>query len=338
MPKEYALKLDPQSIANQILPHRRPLLNEATAFAPANIALCKYWGKREETLKLPMTGSLSVSLGNLGTKMSLSLADVDQLIINGETQSTESKAFWRLFDFLNLFRDKNTFFKVESQNTIPMSAGLASSASAFACTVNGLNRLYGWQLNNRERSILSRLGSGSASRSICQGFVEWNCGTREDGMDSYGIPMDVDWPEFRIGILTISSAKKAVGSSEGMQRTLDTSTLYHSWPAQVEKDLPAIREAVQKKDFEALGRRAEQNAMSMHATMISAWPPILYWQSESLEALKKIHQLRAGGHPIYATMDAGPNVKLLYLKETESELKTAFPEMQVVNPFAPPVT
>jgi len=328
------LKTDARSVVTQLLPHRTPIRHTADAFAPANIALCKYWGKRNEALKLPLTGSLSISLGDLGTRMRIQLAEKDHLIINDEEQSTESKAFWRLFDFFNLFREPDTFFKVESINTIPMSAGLASSASAFACAVNGLNDLYGWGLGNRERSILSRLGSGSASRSICDGFVEWNCGTREDGMDSYAAPLPVVWPEFRIGILTLSSDKKAVGSSEGMQRTVETSTLYKSWPTQVKKDLPMIRQAIEDHDFTTLGTRAEQNALSMHATMISAWPPILYWQPESIETLKQVHVLRKDGVEVFATMDAGPNVKLLFLDQDTGDIRNVFPELQLVEPFA----
>lgn len=328
------MTVDPQTIVDRIVPHRQPAAQAADAFAPANIALCKYWGKREEALKLPLTGSLSVSLGELGTHMRISLSGSDRLSINSEDQPADSKAFIRLFAFLDLFRSPGTGFQVDSQNQIPMAAGLASSASAFAATVDALNLLYGWNLTDPQRSLLARLGSGSACRSIHPGFMEWRAGERADGMDSYAVPLDTRWPDFRVGILTLSSARKPVGSGEGMRRTRESSLLFQSWPAQVARDLPVIRQAVMEKNLPALGAAAEQNAMAMHATMIAAWPPILYWQPESVATLHRVQGLRSEGLEVYATMDAGPNVKLLFESISEADLRRAFPELEVVAPFA----
>jgi len=333
-PKEYALNPNPQRIVDDLLPHRVPAHESASAFAPANIALCKYWGKRNEPLKLPLTGSLSVSLGDLGTRMTLRVSDQDRLHINQIEQPPESKAFSRLFSFIDLFRKPGTCLAIESINTIPMSAGLASSASAFAATVHTLNALYDWKLNDSQRSILSRIGSGSASRSVYHGFVEWFPGEQDNGMDSYAESLNVRWPEIRVGILTLSNAEKPIGSSEGMKRTLETSVLYRSWPDQVKQDLPVIREAIYQKDFPLLGKTAEQNAMSMHATMIAAWPPILYWRPESLETLHKVHRLREKGVDVFATMDAGPNVKILFTEESTAVVKEAFPDVRIVAPFS----
>ncbi|WFB37411.1 diphosphomevalonate decarboxylase [Kiritimatiellota bacterium B12222] len=325
---------DLHKIISSILPHTQPRKQAGQAYAPANIALCKYWGKRQESLKLPLTGSLSISLAQLGTHMRIELSETDQLIINDEAQDIRGKAATRLFEFLSLFRAPDTHFKIKSLNTIPMAAGLASSASAFASAVNALNDLYQWELSAQQRSILARIGSGSASRSIYQGFVEWHRGEQADGMDSFAERLDTEWPDFRIGILTLSDAKKTVGSSEGMQRTIESSTLFESWPAQVDKDLPVIRQAIRDQDFDTLGKTAEQNALSMHATMISAWPPVLYWRPESVATLHQVHQLRQQGLSVYATMDAGPNVKLLFKEKTRNELLQAFPGLQVVEPFS----
>jgi diphosphomevalonate decarboxylase len=327
------LKPDPATVVQNLIPHRRPAQEEAYAYAPSNIALCKYWGKRDESLKLPLTGSLSVSLGALGTHMRIQVADQDRFSLYGKIQSPESKAYKRLVGFINLFREPDTFLNIESHNTIPMGAGLASSASAFAAAVTALNDLYGWELDLTELSTLARLGSGSACRSVAHGFMEWLPGEREDGLDSYAVPLALDWPEFRIGILTLSETEKAIGSGEGMFRTLRTSCLYHSWPEQVARDLPRIREAVQNRDLVQLGEAAEQNALSMHATMMSAWPPLLYWQPETVEVLHRVHSLRAEGLPVYATMDAGPNVKLLFNRDQQQELTTHFPQLTVVDPF-----
>ena len=326
------MKTDPASVVQCLIPHRTPAQEQASAYAPSNIALCKYWGKRDESLKLPLTGSLSVSLGALGTHMRMQVADEDHFALYGKIQSPDSPAYRRLFGFIDLFREPGTFLHIESHNTIPMGAGLASSAGAFAAAVLTLNELYGWELDLQHLSILARLGSGSACRSVAHGFMEWLPGGQADGLDSFAVPLTLDWPEFRIGILTLSETEKAVGSGEGMLRTLRTSSLYSSWPDQAAKDLPRIREAVQNRDLIQLGEAAEQNALSMHATMISAWPPLLYWQPETVQALHQVHALRAQGLSVYATMDAGPNVKLLFLAPSEARIQETFPDMKTVSP------
>lgn len=331
--KEFYLKTDPASVVNGLIPHRIPAREQAFTYAPANIALSKYWGKRDEALKLPLTGSLSVSLGALGTHMKIQAAEEDRFTLYGKPQTPDSPAYKRLFAFLDLFRDPATRLHIDSHNTIPMGAGLASSAGAFAAAVLALNDLYGWELELQQLSILARLGSGSACRSIDHGFMEWLPGEREDGLDSYAVPLALDWPEFRIGILTLSETEKTIGSGEGMSRTVRTSGLYPSWPDQAAKDLPRIREAVRNRDLVQLGEAAEQNALSMHATMISAWPPLLYWQPETVQVLHQVHSLRAEGLPVYATMDAGPNVKLLFSRNHQQDLAAHFPSLTVVDPF-----
>jgi len=316
------------------LPASRSPRDAAEAYAPANIALCKYWGKREESFKLPLTGSLSISMGALGTRMRIAPAAADSLRINGADLSPRDKAFQRLFAFLDLLRPAGQAFCVDSTNTLPMAAGLASSASAFAAAVLAVEKLYGWVLDGPTRSRLARLGSGSACRSVYEGFVEWHAGIEPDGGDSFAEPVAPAWPELRVGVLTVSAAPKAVGSSEGMKRTADTSRLYRAWPEQVARDLPKIRRAVLEHDFDTLGATAEQNALAMHATMIAAWPPVLYWQPETVAALHQVHALRAGGISVYATLDAGPNVKLLHPAGDTPALLETFPAMRVIDPSA----
>lgn len=329
------MKTNAASAVNAIIPHLTPAKESGTGVAPANIALCKYWGKRNEELKLPLTGSLSISLGPLGSTTTIAFSDQDQFVLGDSEQELDSKAATRLFGFLDNFRPPGTYFRVTSTNTIPMAAGLASSASAFAATVKALNELFEWNLDTKRLSILARLGSGSASRSIEHGFVEWFAGSQEDGSDSYAEKIDLEWPEFRIGILTLSSEKKSIGSSQGMKRTMETSALYNSWPQEVNRALPLIRTAITEKNFPMLGSAAEQNALSMHATMISSWPPILYWKPETITALHQVQLLRAEGIEVYATMDAGPNVKLIFLEEQEALISEAFPDLQIVAPFQP---
>jgi diphosphomevalonate decarboxylase len=304
-----------------------------SAFAASNIALCKYWGKRDAALNLPVNSSLSVSLGGLGTQTKIRLAKQSAVFLNGKiVERTDSFAV-RTLEFLSFFPMVGTSFEVRTENTIPTAAGLASSASGFAALVLALNDLAGWGLDGKRLSMLARLGSGSASRSVSNGFVQWHAGTNPDGTDSFAEPLSNDWKAFRIGILELSNARKPVGSRDGMNRTVQTSELYKSWPAQAAADLETIRAAIDARDFPTLGKTAERNALSMHATMMAAWPPLIYLQPETIEQIHKVHRARAEGLEVYLTIDAGPNIKLLFLAHNEAAVATAFPGLQTICPF-----
>lgn len=308
---------------------------QGSAFAPSNIALCKYWGKRDDTLNLPVTSSLSLSLGKLGSRVTLSLRNKSDLVeLNGKRLDRHSSFARRVSAFLDLFRpDRKTFFKVAAVNTIPTAAGFASSASGFAAMTLALNHLFGWKLDGRELSILSRLGSGSACRSVFNGFVEWRAGKRADGMDSRAWPLKSKWPDLRMGLVVVSDKAKPIASRAAMKRTRETSALYRSWPAKVALDLPRLKTAIRRRDFPMLGKVAESNALAMHATMFDSKPPVVYWLPGSVAAMKKIWKLREDGLNVYFTMDAGPNLKVLFLKKDTAAVKRTFPHLQVVVPF-----
>lgn len=311
-----------------------PKNNMGTAFAPTNIALCKYWGKRNQDINLPMTSSLSISLGDKGATTSISLAEKDKVMLNQQPIDMDSTFAKRLLAFLDLFRtNKNLSFNVETISTVPIAAGLASSACGFASIVMALNQLFGWELSEKELSIFARLGSGSASRSIWQGFVEWHAGKNEDGMDSYAEPFLSDWPEFCIGLLIVSDKEKTISSREAMQRTVTTSTLYSAWSKQVEQDLPLLKSAIRNQDFASVGKTAEANALAMHATMMSSWPPVIYNTPDTLTKMQKVWQLRADELEVYFTQDAGPNLKLLFLAKDRPDVEFIFPEVQLIQPF-----
>lgn len=307
------------------------------AFAPSNIALCKYWGKRDRELNLPINASLSVSLAHLGSHTIVTESDtgVDRVVLNGIEQSDDSKFARKVVEFVSLFRgDLQQPVLVNTENNIPTAAGLASSASGFAALMLALNQFYNLNLTDTELSACARMGSGSASRSIFTGFVEWQMGHRDDGMDSHAIVLDKPWPALRIGLVKVTTAEKKVDSRAGMQRTVESAHLYQSWPLQAAADLEKLHLAIGQQDFMLLGETAEQNALSMHATMIASWPPLLYWQPESVAAMHKIWDLRAQGLQVYFTMDAGPNIKLLFQQQDEAALLEAFPELEVVAPFS----
>lgn len=310
--------------------------NSGQAFAPTNIALCKYWGKRNGEINLPMTSSLSISLGDKGatTVIAEISAEYDQIILNQQPTDLNSAFGHRLCAFLDLFRPTaTTRYRVDTQMNIPLAAGLASSACGFAALILALNDLYGWQLDLPSLSILARLGSGSAARSLWPGFVEWREGVADHGMDSHGVLLKEQWPELRIGLHLLSTQPKPLSSREAMQRTLETSQLYCAWPAQVDRDLQSLKQALAEKDFMRLGQVAESNALAMHATMMSAWPPIIYSQPETIAAMRQIWRLRAQGVPVFFTQDAGPNLKLLFPASAEASIRAVFPLLQICVPF-----
>jgi len=342
---------------------KNPVCSFAKSFAPTNIALCKYWGKRNQELNLPITSSLSVSLAHKGATTEIKVNDKDYDVIycnfpplkkgdkrgilirhpersegspaQQEILSADSPFAKKLIEYLNLFRTKDShFFDIYLETNIPIAAGLASSACGFAAMIQALNHLYDWQLSPQALSILARLGSGSASRSVFSGFVEWHMGDKIDGMDSYAELLPDVWPELCMGLLIVSDQEKTISSREAMQLTVETSSLYSVWPKQVKKDLAALKQAISAQDFILLGQTAETNAMSMHATMLSACPSITYYLPETLVLMKKIWQLRKEGLPVYFTQDAGANLKLLFEEKQLKIVSELFPKIEIIKPFS----
>jgi diphosphomevalonate decarboxylase len=313
---------------------QKPQSTPVRVFAPTNIALSKYWGKRDEALHLPMNSSVSISLGDRGctTTMSISRQAHDEITLHNEVLSQDNPFAKKASEFLDLFRTENNFhFNIDTKSNIPIAAGLASSACGYAALVKGLSDLFCWELSKEQLSILARLGSGSASRSLWDGFVVWHKGARDDGMDSFAEPLPVAWPEFCVGLVMVSAEKKPISSRAGMLRTVETSSLYAVWPDKAEADCSAMIAAIHDKDFTTLGAFAEQNALFMHATMHAASPAINYWQNESIRAMKKVWALRREGLSVYFTMDAGPNIKLLFLENERQSVEEFFNVKDVIS-------
>lgn len=327
-----------EEIFLQLLAHRSrtPIHSFGYAFAPSNIALCKYWGKRDLVLNLPITSSLSVSLNGKGAlaKISPSSNQQHELIVNNQLldlKATPAKYLLSFLDAFNFLVSKT--YRLELNFNIPLAAGLASSAAAYAAIVKAFDNFFGWKLDGKSLSILARLGSGSACRSIFHGFVEWLRGSDPDGMDSYAKPVKKTWPELGIGLCIITKQQKTVSSREGMKRTVSTSALYSAWSEKANHDLSLLKKAIAEKDFNLLGQTAESNALTIHATMLAAWPPLLYFLPETIKLVKKVWELRENGLVIYFTQDAGPNIKLLFLKPEEEKVKRHFPYVEIIYPF-----
>ena len=292
-------------------------MRAATAVAGTNIALVKYWGKRDEVLNLPATGSLSLTLDRLGTRTRVAFdggdGTRDRITLDGTTASEKVAA--RVTTFLDRVRARAgiaTPATVVTDNSVPTASGLASSASGFAALAVAATGAAGLALAPTELSVLARLGSGSAARSIFGGFVEMARGARADGTDAAAHPLDAGagW-NVRLVVAITAAGEKALGSTAAMRRTAETSPYYEAWVRGVDGDLDAARAAIAGRDLAALGAVAERSAMRMHASAMAADPPILYWNPATIAAISRVRALRDEGASAFFTIDAGPHVKVL---------------------------
>lgn len=289
------------------------MIGKGKVRAHANIALIKYWGKKDDELVIPMNSSLSLTLDCFYTETEVVFddnLDEDYFYLNDKIQ--DKAATNKVSQVLNLFRNSveiNAPAIVKSTNYVPTAAGLASSASGFAALAAAANIASGLNLNDKELSMYARQGSGSATRSIYGGFVEWQKGISEN--DSYATPIDdANW-DIGMVVVVVNGKEKEVSSREGMKRTVATSPFYKVWVESAEEDLKQIQIAIKNQDFEQMGLIAESNGLKMHATMLGANPPLSYWEPESVVVMQMVRELRSEGIACYFTMDAGPNVKII---------------------------
>lgn len=295
---------------------------KATAKAHTNIALIKYWGKRNEQLFLPTNSSLSITLDRFYTVTTVEFSEdfsKDRFILNGEVMDeTETQKVSRFLDHIRRLSGKKWYARVDSTNEVPTAAGFASSASGYCALAGAACKAIGLDVNEQELSRIARQGSGSACRSVYGGFVEWQKGEKDDGSDSYAVPvLEQDAWDLSVLSVVLNTKKKKVSSREGMKRTVETSCFYDGWLATVATDLQQAKEAIHARDFEKLGQVLESNALKMHATTLGANPPFFYWESATLDIIDAVHDLREQGIQAYFTIDAGPNVKVICERENE---------------------
>lgn len=300
---------------------------KATATAHPNIALVKYWGKRDERLILPHQSSLSVTLGPLSVTTTVEFVGGDgddEVIINGKVAAGSERA--RVVELLGLVRaqTKRRLGRATmiSKGDFPAAAGLASSAAAFAALSVAARTAAGFARDTKAESILARRGSGSASRSVQGGFVRWNRGTRADGRDSFGEQLFAasHWPELRLLVGMVSREEKEVKSRDGMRTTVETSPYYPAWAKDAEAEVANIIPFIRRRDLEAVGAIAEKNAWRMHSTAFAADPPLCYLKPATLAVIQTCAELRKKGVGVWFTLDAGPNPVLLTSKTDEAKV------------------
>ncbi|MGB5809053.1 MAG: diphosphomevalonate decarboxylase [Polyangiales bacterium] len=313
----------------------KPRDGEAFARACANIALAKYWGKSDVKRNVPAVPSISLTLDQLVTETRVrfdrALVD-DDVRLDGRRATDEERA--RVVAMLNRVRRAagiRTRAKVASHNRFPTAAGLASSASGFAALAGAACRAAGLRASPRKLSALARASSASAARSIFGGFVELPAGTRGDG-DLYARPIAPPghW-NVRLVIAVTATGPKKVGSTEGMERSRKTSPYYDAWVDGAPRWARRIKRAVKARDLDDLGPAMEQSTLAFHCAAITAQPPILYWAPATLATLDTVGGLRERGVSAWATMDAGPHVKVLCLASDAARVRQALDRTPGVN-------
>ncbi|CAF99534.1 unnamed protein product, partial [Tetraodon nigroviridis] len=325
--------------------------NILTCTAPVNIAVIKYWGKRNEELILPINSSLSVTLHQDQLKTTTTVVtsksfEEDRIWLNGKEEDISHPRLQScLKEIRRLARkrrnDENPSLEspvwshkvhICSINNFPTAAGLASSAAGFACLVYTLARVFGVE---GELSAIARQGSGSACRSMYGGFVQWIMGQREDGKDSIALQVEPDshWPELRILVLVASAEKKPVGSTAGMQTSVETSCLLkYRAESVVPGRLAEMIQAVRRRDFATFAELTMKDSNQFHATCLDTYPPIFYLSSVSQQVINLVHRYNRhyGEMRVSYTFDAGPNAVIFTLEQHVSEF------LQVVQHFFPP--
>ncbi|NIO20446.1 MAG: diphosphomevalonate decarboxylase [Candidatus Aenigmarchaeota archaeon] len=310
---------------------------KVTAIANSNIALTKYWGKRDKKMMLPFAGSVSMTLDSMFTKTTVefdSKYDRDIFVLNGK-ELKDGEEYEEVVDHLNLIREMakvKEHARVVSENNFPTAAGLASSASGFAALSLAGSKAAGLNLDERGLSILSRRGSGSASRSIAGGFVHWHRGEKEDGSDSFAeqIASPDHW-DIRMVVAVTTKAEKKIKSRAGMAQSVDNCPYYSQWVKECEKDIENVKKAVRKKDFKLLGKTAEMNCLKMHAVMMTTSPPIIYWTPSTIEVVTAVLSWREEGLECYFTIDGGPQVKIICQGKDAEEIERRLKNMGVAK-------
>ncbi|CAF9920850.1 MAG: diphosphomevalonate decarboxylase [Alectoria fallacina] len=321
----------------------------ASTTAPVNIAVIKYWGKRDPALNLPTNSSLSVTLSqsDLRTHTTASCSPAfdhpDTLLLNNAPQSLSTPRSLACLRSLRALRSgledadpslpklSTLPLRLASANNFPTAAGLASSAAGFAALVRAIADLYALRQSPTELSLIARQGSGSACRSLLGGYVAWDHGTRADGLDSRArlVAPKAHWPDMRALILVVSAAKKGVSSTAGMQTTVQTSSLFQTRAKEVvPKRMAEMEHAILSKDFETFAKVTMRESNSFHATCLDTDPPIFYLNDVSRAAIKAVEETndKAGRTIAAYTFDAGPNAVIYYQKADEDAvLKTFLP-------------
>lgn len=305
---------------------------KATAIAPSNIAFIKYWGKKDEILRLPVNGSISMNLSNLLTTTTVEFDPKfkkDLVIINGKKEKEEGSRAIKHLDRIRKLAKIKTKAKVVSESNFPSSTGLSSSASGFAALSLAGVKAAGLKLSEKELSILAREGSGSACRSIPDGFAEWMDGDISDYSYSVSLFPPDHW-EIADVVVLISDKKKDVSTTKG-QIVANSSPFFKIRISKIKEKINQCKKYIQEKNFTEFGELLEAEALELHAIMMTSSPSLIYLLPESIEVIKAVRKWRAEGLEVYFTLNTGQNVHLICQKKDAKKVSDLARGLEVVK-------
>ncbi len=304
---------------------------KATAQAPSNIAFVKYWGRKDEELRLPENGSISMNLSGLQTTTTVEFDDKlkqDEITFNGKIEDLENNRAVKHLDRVRKIANIQTKAKVETSNNFPTGTGLSSSASGFAALTVAGAFAAGLKLSKKELSILARQGSGSACRSIPDGFVEWLDGDTSE--TSYAV--SVFPPEhFDIAdvVTVVSLDKKFLATSEG-QKSARTSPFFEKRLSMIGDKIERVKKTIEDKNFSEFGELVEREALEFHSILFTSNPPLFYWTSETVKVMKFVQKIRSEGLECYFTINTGQDVHVICKKEDAEKVSGKLSELPEV--------
>lgn len=303
-----------------------------TAWAPANIAFIKYWGKADETLRTPLNDSLSMNMSGAFTittvEFSEALKKDTVALLDGEFSVSEKK---RVILGLDRIREKAGSAQkahVVTRNSFPKGAGSAASASGFAALTVASFAALGVRLSEKELTVFARQGSGSACRSIPDGFVLWEAGSDNDSSYAYSV-FPHDYWDIRDLLVIVDRSMKKVSTTDGM-KTVRTSPYLHKRLHDVPGRIQEIKKSLKEHDFVRLGEVTEEDCLDMHRVMQSQNPPLMYWNDTTRQIIDAVRGWRNTGLPVYFTIDAGPNVHILCEGKDEERVLSRLRELSGV--------
>lgn len=304
-----------------------------TAIAPSNIAFTKYWGRKDEVLRLPENGSVSMCLSNLLTTTTVEFSPdytKDEITINGGgIEEGEATRIIKHLDRVRKLANTNQKAKVFSNNNFPSGTGLSSSASGFAALTLAASKAAGLNLSEKELSILARQGSGSACRSIPSGFVEWLDGDTSD--TSYAIqifPPD-HWAIADV-VAVVSEGKKEVSTSVGQQSATSSPFMKVRLERMKEKN-ELVKKLIAEKNFQEFGELLEAEALELHSIMLTQRPALIYWTPGTLRIMKLVSHWRTEGIPVYFTINTGQDIHLICEAENIDKVQAKLKELEEVK-------
>lgn len=305
---------------------------KATAIAPSNIAFVKYWGKINGQLRIPANGSISMNLSHLTTTTTVEFSDTlktDDVTIDGQSQGFESERVSKHLDRIRKLAGIRYCAKVASNNNFPSKTGLSSSASGFAALTLAACKAAGLELTQKELSIIARLGSGSACRSIPSGFVEWVAGNSHETSFAHSLYPPDYWDIVDI-VTVISKKKKDVPTTEGM-KAIKSSKFFTTRMNSIGEKLALAKKYLAAKNFQLLGELVEAEALELHAIMLTSNPPLLYLTPETISVINLVWQWRRDGLPVYFTLNTGQDVHLLCEQKNRESLVKKVKKLEIIK-------